>query len=162
MDDGKWGNVDPDDFIPLDPENVSEWDDVLSLVADTFERGGHLEGVSYNLITDRINVYSVQVELLQLSEFSPDRAWALAVEIKRGLRRFKHFWLAQIGFIEGRVVSPNFVSLHPDPGHNEGLVWIEIDKYRVIPRPGMVIKDRFHSMAEFLRKYWGTDFGFPP
>jgi hypothetical protein len=150
MDDRKWGSVDPDDFIPLDPENVSEWYDVLSLVAHTFERAGYLEDVSYNLITDRVNVYSVQVQLLQLSEFSPDRAWELAVEIKRGLRRFKHFWLVQIGFLD------------PDPGVNDGLIWIEIDKYRVNPRPGMVITNRFQSMAEFFRKYWGTDFGFPP
>jgi len=158
MEDRKWGSVDPDDFIPLDPENVSEWYDVLSLVANTFERGGYLEDVSYNLITDRINFYSVQVELLQLSEFSPDRAWELAVEIKRGLRQFKHFWLVQIGFIEGRVVSPNCVD--PDPAGNEGLIWMEIDKYRVTPRPGMVVKDRFRDMAEFFREYWGTDFGF--
>jgi hypothetical protein len=150
MHDREWGSVDPDDFIPLDPENVSEWYDVLSLVAGTFERGGYLENISYTLITDRVNVYSVQVQLLQLSEFSPDRAWELAVEIKRGLRRFKHFWLVQFGFLD------------PDPGVKEGLIWIEIDKYSVTPRSGMVTMDRFHSMAEFFRKYWGTDFGFPP
>lgn len=149
MEDRKWGSVDPDDFIPLD-ENVSEWYDVLSLVRGIFERSGYLEGISYNLITDRFMVYSVHVELLQLSEFSPDRAWGLAVEIKRGLRRFKHYWLVEIGFLD------------PDPGGNEFLIWMEIDKYRVHPRFGMVTIERFHSMAEFFRKYWGTDFGFPP
>ena len=148
MPDRRWGSVDPDDFIPLDPGNQSEWYDVSSLVAATFERFGYLEETSYTLIADRFNFYSVQVNLLQLGEFHPDKTWEVAIEIKRELRRFKHYWLVQIGFLD------------PDPGGNDFLIWIEIDKYRVYPHSGKVIVNRFSDMADFFRKYWGTDFGF--
>jgi hypothetical protein len=34
MDDSEWGDVNLDDAIPLDPENISEWYGVASMVED--------------------------------------------------------------------------------------------------------------------------------
>ena len=43
MDDSKWGSVNLDDDIPLDPENISEWYGVVSMVRGTFKGVGTLQ-----------------------------------------------------------------------------------------------------------------------
>jgi len=152
MDDSKWGSVNLDDHIPLDPENISEWYGVLSLVRDTFESCGHHKD-TYSVFTERYDAYSVDVLLLNLGEFTPDSTWGLARKIMLGLRNFKHYWQIRI-------------KITGDPADNyagvETLTWIEIDKYELYTYAGQVVIDRFGHIADFFRKYWGTDFGFAP
>jgi hypothetical protein len=142
MNDSKWGREDLDDDIPLDPENVSEWHGAVSLVYDTFEKCGHLAD-TYDVAGERFDPYSVDVTILKLGEFSPDKTWGLAVKIKRGLRNFKHYWRVRIGIIgEGGEIP----------------IWVEIDKYEIYTYRGKLIIERFGHMSEFYQKYWGTDF----
>src|SRR5262245_10678686 len=145
----KWGQQDPDDDIPLDPENISEWYGVVSLVRSTFEGCAHAEA-TYNVATERFDACSINITLLKLDEFSPDKTWELAIAIKRGLRIFKHYWVVRIGIIGGDAESPS----------GEDLVWLEVDKYEISPYAGKVTIERFDHIANFYRKYWGTDFGF--
>jgi hypothetical protein len=150
MNDSKWGSETPDDDIPLDPENLSEWHPVVSLVRGTFESCGHRKD-TYDVAPTRFDAYSVNILLLNLGEFSPDRTWGLAKKIMLGLRSFKHYWQVRI-------------EIMGDPADNyagvETLVWIEIDKYAIYPYSGKVTVERFDHIAKFFQKYWGTDFGF--
>jgi hypothetical protein len=151
MGDGTWGSVNLDDDIPLDPENISEWYGVLNLVRRTFESRGHFPE-TYDVVTERFDAYSVDVVLLKLGEYSPDRTWGLARQIMLGLRSFKHYWRVRIGIIAESADTPSGI-----------LIWIEVDKYEIYSYRGKVnIFERFDDIADFFRKYWGTDFGFGP
>jgi hypothetical protein len=150
VDDSKWGSVNLDDDIPLDPENISEWYGVVSLVRGTFESCGHHKD-TYNVFTERYDSYSVDVLLLSLGEFTPDRTWGLARKTMLGLRKFKNYWKVRIKIVGGP--ADNYAG-------KEALTWIEIDKYQFYPYAGKVVIDRFDHIADFFRQYWGTDFGF--
>ena len=152
MDDSKWGSVNLDDDIPLDPENISEWYGVVSMVRGTFERCGHLAD-TYDAAPTRFDAYSVNVLLLKLSEFTPDRTWGLARKIMLGLRSFKHYWQVRIEIIGGPAETFSGA---------ETLTWVEIDKYGIYAYRGKATIERFDHIAELFRKYWGTDFGFAP
>jgi hypothetical protein len=172
MSHSKWGDVDLDDGIPLDPGNVSEWYAVLSLIESAFERNGHLEE-TYHVVEERFRPHTAQVVLQHLEEFTPDRTWALAVEIRRALRCYKHYWLVGIGIFGEDTKLSGLEDVVADVDEElaremaalprgEFLTWIEIDKYAIYPYSGMVIINRFENMAKFFQKYWGKDFDFPP
>jgi len=114
VDDGKWGSVNLDDDIPLDPENISEWPGVVSLVRGTFQRCGHLVD-TYDVAPMRFDAYSVNVLLLKLSEFTPDRTWGLARKIMLGLRSLKHYWQVRIEIIGGPAETFSGTETMPIP-----------------------------------------------
>lgn len=150
MDESKWGSVNLDDDIPLDPENVAEWYGVASVVQGMFESCGYRKD-TYEVAPTRFDAYSVNVLLLNLSEFSPDRTWGLARKIMLGLRSFKHYWRVRLEIVGDPAETFSGV---------EALTWIEIDKYAIYPYKGKATVERFDHIAEFFQKYWGTDFGY--
>jgi hypothetical protein len=108
--------------------------------------------------SERFDAYSVEVLLLNLGEFTPNRTWGLAKKIMLGLRNFTHYWQVRIK-ITG---DPTDKYMGVEYAGVETLTWIAIDKYQFSPYCGKVTVVRFDHIAEFLRKYWGTDFGFGP
>jgi hypothetical protein len=136
--------ADPNDDIPFDLVNISEWYEVVATIRRIFGSRRY-DNEEYNISAERFDAYSVDITLRRLDLISLHASIDIAKDIQKSLRQFGQYWQVRISI---------FGKCKDNPTDTELVTWLEIDKYEIYRYLGKVTVERCENLVEFNEWYW--------
>jgi hypothetical protein len=132
-----------DDDQSFSPETLREWEAIVDEVNELFGTLG-TEDEDFEVSTECSTGFTIDLLIKNYERIRHEDVMRLAPEVRVGLRDKRSYWCVRI-----HVFKPDAM-----PGRDAHCIWLEIDRYRVLPWRGKQERELYGDIGELYRTYW--------
>jgi hypothetical protein len=125
------------------PEALAEWESIVEDVNDLFAELG-TEDEDFEVSTECSTRFTVDLTIRNYQRIRHGDVLRLAPSVRDALRTKRSYWRVRI-----HVYRPEAVS-----GRDDHCIWLEIDRYRVLPWRGKREIELFDDIEDLYRAFW--------